>query len=179
MPTADATAPFRGCVCMDDRILIVYATRFGSTGLVAENVAEALSAKEISVDIRAVSDAPDPSAYRAVVLGTPIYWGRPLSEARDFLRKHSDALSRMPLAYFAVGTERNHRRMAGYLKSLRKILEPADVGAFEGVLDYGKLNLFEKLVMWLLRHPGGDHRDVAAIHAWANDLRPVLLGARE
>ena len=57
------------------RILLVYATRHGSTREVADALAEELRAGGHEVDLYAAADAPGPAGYAAAVVGGPMIMG--------------------------------------------------------------------------------------------------------
>lgn len=81
------------------RVLLVYATRHGSTREVADAVAEELRAAGHEVDQRPAAEAPGPAGYDAVVVGGPMImgWHR---QAMRFVTKHRTALERLPTALF-------------------------------------------------------------------------------
>lgn len=68
--------------------------------------------------------------------------------------------------------------VANYLKPvLEKApqVKPVSVGFFAGKLDYGCLNLFQKLfVRIIIRAKEGDYRNWEAIRDWAKSLRSEL-----
>ena len=84
-------------------ILITYATKHGSTRQVAEAIARTLEEQGIDVDMTPAADVRDLSNYDGVVLGSALYMGRPHVDARRFLRRHHKALSKLPVAVFAMG----------------------------------------------------------------------------
>lgn len=86
-----------------DSILVAYATRYGSTQEVAEQVAATLREKGLEVDLRPARQAQSVDDYRAVVLGTPFYIGRWLKDARRFLTQHQEDLQERPVAVFSLG----------------------------------------------------------------------------
>ena len=172
---------------MTTRILVAYASMFGSTAQIAQVLGAALRDAHTVVDVRAVIDVNDVGPYQAVVIGSAIYNGHWLPEAVEFVRLHEATLCRVPVAYFAAcmllhrDTPRHRRVVATYLDAVRHVapyVEPVDVGMFAGKLRYRNLPLLERLLFALQAHlPWGDFRDWSAIGAWAQDLRPALVHA--
>ena len=165
---------------MEDKILVAYASRTGSTGEVAETIGEVLRDGGATVDIHWAKDVTNVNAYRAVVAGSAIYMGQWMSEAVKFVKTHQDALSRMPVAYFAVcltmkdDTEANRRTVAAYLDPVREVVQPVGLGLFAGRLDSSKLPFHYRLIIKAMKQPEGDYRDWEAIRTWAGELLPVL-----
>jgi menaquinone-dependent protoporphyrinogen oxidase len=81
------------------RILLVCATRHGSTCEVADAIAEELRKCGHQVDQRPVAEAPGPTGYDAVLVGGPMImgWHR---QAVKYVKKHRYDLGRMPTALF-------------------------------------------------------------------------------
>jgi menaquinone-dependent protoporphyrinogen IX oxidase len=81
------------------RVLVVYATKYGSTAKVAEAVAEELYAAGCEAEARSVVDAASTAGFDAVVVGGPMILGWH-KEAVRFVKARRDALAAVPLAYF-------------------------------------------------------------------------------
>ena len=83
------------------RVLVTYATLAGSTVEVAQAVGEELAKSGCQVDVLPLRQVSDLHGYGAVVVGAPMIlgWHR---AARRFLRRHRQALQRMPLAVFVM-----------------------------------------------------------------------------
>ena len=164
-----------------DKILVAYASRAGSTGEVAEAIGQVLCDGGAAVDVRLAKEVTDLSPYRAVVVGSGIRVGKWLPEAVEFVERHRELLSRMPVACFAVcltlkeDTEENRREVAAYLDPVRDLVQPVDVGLFAGVMDYNKLPFIFRLMMKAMGSPEGDFRDWEAIRAWAGQVRAHLV----
>ena len=81
------------------RILVTFATNTGTTAEVAEAIGEELAKDGAQVDVRRIEEVTGLEPYTAVVIGGPMImgWHR---EAARFAKKHQQALSRVPVAYF-------------------------------------------------------------------------------
>ena len=162
---------------MSDKILVTYATRYGSTQEVAEKVAATLRESGLAVDVQPAKQVRMLDGYRAVVVGAPLYMFDWLKEARDFVSRHRAALEQMPVAVFTLGpTEDKEEDWTKTRKQLDKVLSkfpwltPAAVELFGGKFDPARLTFPYNLIPALKRMPVNDIRDWEAIRAWANGL---------
>ncbi len=170
---------------MKKRVLIVYASRAGSTGEVARIIGQALGETGASVDVYPITDANDLNQYQAIIVGSAIRVGKWLPEAAEFVKKHRDKLSRVPAAYFVVcntmkdDTPENRKKVLAYLDPVRKAapdIKPVDIGLFAGVIDFSKLSFMDKSMLRMKGVSEGDYRDWAAIKKWGTDVASMLLG---
>lgn len=167
------------------RVLVTYASKCGSTREIAQHVGHILETAGFTVEVAWAGQPYDLEKYDAVVLGSAIRIGKLLPEALRFVQQHQQRLNEIPFACFAVcmtmqeDTLENRQIAVDYLAPLRELAEPVSIGLFAGVIAPWKMNLIEKLIVKLVRVPEGDHRDWAAIRAWAEQLIPLLQGQEE
>jgi menaquinone-dependent protoporphyrinogen oxidase len=145
-------------------VLVVYATKHGSTRQVAEVIAEGLRAQGASVRIRPAAVVWDSVAGEdLVVLGGALYSGRWHRDARRFLRRHRHELAGVPVAVFGMGPRsddesawrRSHDQLDRALAK-RPWLHPVAIAVFGGVDPPHGAD-----------HPQRDLRDWDAIRDWA------------
>ena len=167
---------------MADSILVAYATRYGSTREVAEMIAATLREEGSIVDVRSAAEVRDPSGYRAVVVGAPLYMFNWLKEARSFVARHRATLERVPVAVFALGpTEDKEKDWQETRGQLDKVvagfpwLKPVAVELFGGKFDPARLTFPYTLIPAMKRMPVSDIRDWDAVRSWATDLTRTLV----
>jgi menaquinone-dependent protoporphyrinogen oxidase len=171
---------------MSDMVLVGYATQYGSTQEVAEAVGETLRENGLAVDVQPVSNVLSLDAYRAVVLGAPLYIGRWHKDAQRFLSGHQQALSQRPVTIFTLGpTRQDEEEWTGVRAQLDQELarypwlNPVALELFGGKYDPSNLGLLHKLLALLPVSPlhglpASDVRDWTAIRAWASELGEKL-----
>lgn len=165
---------------MAGKVLVAYATMFGSTGKVAETIAAALRQTGVEVDVRPVAEVDDLSGYRAVVVGSAVRVGRWVRPARTFIRRFKVDLASMPVAVFAcrMGVVRGPKvldELFGRLWALSAGgICPVAKATFAGKSDRSRLSRFWKVAMAMIRIPEGDYRDWDTIRAWGRGLAGPL-----
>lgn len=171
---------------MNERILVTYASRTGTTAGVAEAIGKTLAEGGAQVDVLPMQDVKDLGAYRAVVAGSAIQRGQWLPEAMQFVQTHRAELAQTPFAAFLVcmtlampNADRYRQGVAEWLKPVRALVRPVSEGLFAGALDISKVPSFVDRLKFRLSvafgaWSEGDHRDWNAIRAWATNLRPLL-----
>ena len=88
---------------MSTSILVAYATRYGSTQEVAEAIASALRDSGLAIDLKPLREVRSLEAYRAVVLGAPLFMFHLHKDALDFLSRHRKTIANLPVAVFVLG----------------------------------------------------------------------------
>lgn len=163
---------------MSKKVLVVYGSRAGSTGEVAEEIGKVLAEAGALVDVRNVNTVQDVSNYQAVVLGSAIRVGNWVPEMISFVENNAAALKNMPAAFFSVCLSLNdsdkQEEVKVYMDKPKALLTPASEAIFAGVMDLSKLKLIERLMMKAMKSPIGDFRDWDAIHGWSKELTAKL-----
>lgn len=172
------------------RVLVIYATRLGSTADIARHLAQRLENSAIEADAVGVDDPdlaialPDRDGY---VIGSAIYAGHWLAPAVELVRRCQTSLASRPVWLFSSGpvgeTAVSHepadpKEMARMWAAVR----PRDHRVFAGALDRGTLadadlGRVERFVAERFV-PEGDYRDWPAIDAWADDIARALGAPR-
>ncbi len=169
------------------KVLLAYASQYGSTGGVADAIGKDLCNRGAAVDVCMLKNVADLNEYRGVVVGSAIYRGKWLPEAMDFVQRNRGVLRQVPVAYFLVcmtmsePTEEKRRKVLAYLDPVLKAVpevKPVKIGTFAGALNYGNLSSPTKMIMKLKGAPEGDYRDWNAIRTWAEGLYSLIIGDR-
>lgn len=185
-PQASGSVTFPDSSCGDGpgpRVLVAYASEFGTTGEVAQAVAERFCQVGATTDTKRIRDVDDLSTYDAVVIGGAIQYDNWMSEARDFVTSNEDVLATIPVAYFfTCGTLSDTSPKAidkanGYANKLETVsqrVNPTSIGQFAGVLDFSRMNLRTRIGLWpifkIMGASEGDYRDWTAINTWSDSI---------
>ncbi|MCX7789472.1 MAG: flavodoxin domain-containing protein, partial [Chloroflexaceae bacterium] len=161
-----------GATAMNQRILVAYATRAGSTAEIAVAIAETLAARGYAVDVKPVKEKPKLDGYSAVVLGSAIRMGSWLPEAVNFAKANQAALNRLPVALFTVhmlntgDDEASRAARTAYLNAVRPLLQDAEAVYFEGKMDFSRLSFLDRAIAKTVKAVEADHRDWGKIRGW-------------
>ena len=165
-------------------VLVAAATKHGATEEIARRIAADLTDRGLEVEVTPPHDVTDVSRYEAVVLGSAIYFGNWLKEARTFLDNHADDLAKRPTWLFASGSITGDPPVADDPNAIRPGLAEKLVSAvharehklFAGMLDSGSLSLAERLPVRMARGREGDWRDWDEVDEWAGTIARELAG---
>lgn len=167
---------------MSVKVLVAYATFYGSTVEVAEAIADTLRKRDFEVDLMCARDVRALQPYGAVVVGAPIAMHRWHKDVRRFLSRNRRTLRELPVAVFALGpvtapvVEKEWVDARAQLDAeLAKFpwLEPVAIeilgGKFDPAILRFPLNKFAGSVA------ASDVRDWDAIRDWAGTLPETLM----
>lgn len=167
---------------MQIKVLVSYASRYGSTQEVAEAIAATLRENELLLDLKPIREVKTLEEYTGIILGAPIYMLHWHKEALGFLSRHREALTKRPVAVFALGPLGEEEKeweeiRTQFDKELAKFpwLTPIATEIFGGKFDPEKLRFPDKIITSLPasplhKMPARDMRNWTMIRAWASSL---------
>jgi menaquinone-dependent protoporphyrinogen oxidase len=167
---------------MFNQTLVTYASKYGSTKEIAERVAKVLQTQGITTTVQAASEVNSLAPYDAVVVGSSLYGGNWLPQARDFIEKFRDALANKEVWVFSSGPATHDdpvHVLGGWhipesLKDTLNVIRPQSIVLFSGKIDVTKLSAEDYLVSSSLRGTSGDYRNWSVIEGWAKEIAFTL-----
>jgi menaquinone-dependent protoporphyrinogen oxidase len=160
------------------RVLVSAETKHGSTGEIAQTIAEELASAGHDVENIEPLQVKSLEDYDAVVLGSAVYMGRWMPTVKQFVMRHKDALQARPVWLFSSGPIGDPPKPEEDTAASEFIAETGarEHKVFAGKLDKGRLGLAERLVVKAVHAQEGDFRDWEEIRAWARDIARQLTG---
>ena len=180
------------------RVLIVHASRYGSTQGIAERIATTLGQLGVETTVKPVRDAGNPAEYDAVVIGSAAYYFRWMKNAVNYVQRNRAVLADKPVWLFSSGplgtkmTDDQGRDVREAtepreIAEFREMIHPQDHRVFFGAMQPKKLGFFHRLIFNMPANrdnalfPVGDFRDWNDIDTWAgkiaDDLKALAGGA--
>jgi menaquinone-dependent protoporphyrinogen oxidase len=164
------------------KFIVAVASRHGSTFEIAEVIAGELREAGHVADLFEANYAPSVKEYDAAIIGSAVYIGRWLSEAREFIDHNQNRLKNMPVYLFSSGpleeAPRDNTPTPFNEEELMTITNARNHQVFIGKLDKNKLGLGERMVVRMVKAPEGDFRDWQAIREWAREIASDLVPIR-
>lgn len=162
------------------RVLVTYASRHGATEGIARAVAGELRASHVDADLREMGEVRALEGYDAAVIGSAVYMGGWLPEARRFVERNQERLAAVPVWLFSSGPlGAEEPKPEGDPKDLPDLMRETRARGhrvFAGRLDRGGLGFGERLIARAVHAPEGDFRDWDAIRGWAREIAAALQG---
>lgn len=176
------------------KVLVAYASKHGSTKGIAESIGEGLRTHGIDADVLDVLQVKSPDGYDAFVIGSALYIGHWMKEARQFVSRNGAVLSSRPVWLFSSGpTGREKTNAKGQdlldprvsgpvdLDKIEKGLQVRGHRIFFGAFDPKDLGFFSrqffKSAAVREATPTGDFRDWKEIAAWTATIADCLREA--
>jgi len=165
-------------------VLVAYASKRGATAEIAEAIADALRQAGLEVDCRAAGEVGDLDSYNAVVLGSAVYMKRWQGDAKHFLRKHTEELSRLPFWVFSSGPvgDPSEASDPSWLEPPRIIARAERLGVRDHVIFGGRMPVdprgpIEHAMVKNTPAQYRDMRDWEEIRSWAGGIASALRAA--
>lgn len=162
------------------RVLIATASRHGSTREIGYWLGSDLS-RELSrhdnrstVEVRDASDVDSIAEYDAAIIGSGVYMGRWLRDARTLVAREQAELRTIPVWLFSSGPVDGSTAAEARPKGT-KADWAVEHRTFGGKLDRSRLSRFERVIVGLINAPDDDSRSPAEISRWAEDICGVLV----
>lgn len=159
------------------RILVTIASRHGGTWGIGEVVASTLRERGHDAELQAPEDVADLTGFDAVVLGSAVYVAHWMPAARDLADRLGAQLAERPVWLLSSGLATQPAASANSPHEIRDLVER--IGArghrsFHGRLDRSVLSFTERATISAARAREGDHRDMAAVARWAEQIADAL-----
>lgn len=158
------------------KVLVTYASKYGSTAQIAEVIGQELRKREYEVEVKPVEQVGSLDGYDGFVIGSALYAGGWLKPAAEFLRSNLTLLAARPVWLFSSGPTGEgdpNEIMDGWtfpwdLTTVLEIIKPQDVILFHGNIDLDKLSFGEKMIIKSVKATVGDYRNWLVIRTWAS-----------
>ena len=179
------------------KVLVAYASKYGSTKGIADFIGEKLRQQGMQVDVQEVGSVQNPGDYDAFVIGSAVYMFHWLKEAKQFISRNSSLLVNHPVWIFSsgpVGTQSKDDKGLDVLEvsapkeldEIRDLVKPRDHRVFFGTFDSTRLTGMMGFTLKMARRsqsareamPDGDFRDWKEIEAWVSSIARELETAR-
>ena len=171
------------------RVLVAYASAYGSTKGIAEQIGDRLASTGTDVDVRRVDDVEGIDGYDAVVLGSAVHGGAWLPDAAAFAQASAAALTDRPVWLFSVSSVGDTSaffgpRVARFMRrarhetketaALRQAFCPRGHHNFAGAIARSHWGRLANVFFRVFRGSYGDHRDWHDVEAWADTIAAHL-----
>ena len=164
------------------KALVTAASKHGATLEIAETIARVLEEHGLSAELVDIDEVRNLGSYDAYVVGSGIYLGNWLKEARRFIDTHAHELAERPTWLFASGSivgepplsDDPNALRAGLVERLVETTNAREHKLFAGKLDMSKLGLLEKAAVRGAHASEGDYRDWGEVERWATDIAAEL-----
>lgn len=159
------------------RVLVAAASRHGSTREIAQVIGEQLCEMGIATDVKDARDVISVEEYDAVVLGSAIYVGQWLVDARELVDTRAAQLLNRKVWLFSSGLADAPSKDANNAPAL--LTRMKNTGAighrhFPGKLDVLQLSLAERAAIMAARGKYGDSRDMNVVREWARSIGEAI-----
>jgi menaquinone-dependent protoporphyrinogen oxidase len=159
------------------KILVTSASKHGSTEEIGAFVAARLRERGQDAEAVPIEQVDGLLGYDAVVLGSAVYLGSWMKEAKAFVKAKRERLASLPVWLFSSGPTDEageHGLSEQQVDELEKAIHPREHAVFPGAIDLDRLGFVEERMVKAVKAPVGDFRDWEAIGAFADRIADAL-----
>lgn len=161
------------------RVLVAASSKHGATGEIAAEIGRVLGDRGLEALVLRLEDVFDVAGFDAFVVGSAVYAGRWMGEARRFVDRHAAELSERPTWLFSSGPIGDPPKPAAdaavKLDDVIAATGAREHHLFTGRLERNGLGLGERAVVRVVGAKDGDYRDWDDVRAWAGSIADELL----
>ena len=159
------------------RVLVSAGSKHGATAEIAERMGAVLRERGHDADVLAPGQVGDLAPYQAVVLGSAVYAGHWVAEAKELAERLAGLKPGIETWLFSSGPIGDPPKPEEDAVDVAEVMEKTSARehrVFSGKIDKSKLGFGEKAILIAVRAPEGDFRDWDEIEAWAREIADSL-----
>lgn len=159
------------------KVLVSAASKHGATIGIAEAIARGLAKGDIEAEIVAPDDVRSLKGYDAVIIGSAVYAGRWMDDAKRLVDREGAALVELPVWIFSsgpIGDPPKPEEEPVDVEAIRVAIRPRDHRTFAGLLDKSRLGFGERAIVKVVRAEEGDYRPWADVDEWVAGIAEAL-----
>ncbi|RSN60954.1 protoporphyrinogen oxidase [Amycolatopsis sp. WAC 04182] len=166
------------------KILVAAASRHGGTWEIAEEIGRALASElagHATVRVSRAEDVTSVDEFDVVLVGSGVYLGQWIEQARDLVGEHADVLRTKNVWLFSSGPVGTPPKPAEDSVDVARLMVSSGARGhvvFPGRIDRSLLRFAERAVVTALRVKDGDFRDWPTVRAWAGEIAATVTTAR-
>ena len=163
------------------KVLVTYATKYGATAEIAGQVARTLTDAGLDTDLIPAMEVGKVDDYDAIIIGSPVYMGKILVEAREFCKQYKPYLEGKWIAFFVDGIslckkdEKSRESMVSAIDDMLQYIVIEEKAAFGGKLDFSLLSEADMQIASMVKAPEGDFSNPEEIRTWAMEIAQKIV----
>lgn len=159
---------------MEKKVLLTYASKYGSTKEIADKIRDLLEGRKIANEMLSVEKVNNLNDYSAVIIGSAVYMGQWRKKAVNLLKNNIAELRHKKVWIFSTGPTGKGdpvELLEGWkipknLEDTVAQINPVDIKVFGGKLEEGRLSFMDKFIIKKVKAPVGDFIDWKDVEKW-------------
>ena len=160
------------------KVLVCAASKHGATAQIGEALAHALGENGVQAVLRTPQQVADLEGYDALVLGSGVYMGSWLPDARQLVERICGQLNGRPVWLFSSGPigdpARQSSRPPVNASAIITATAAREHRVFGGRMERAQLGIVHRAIMAAMHIADGDDRDWDEIAAWGKQIAEQL-----